>query len=818
MATEQIDVVSVSVNNIACIDPSADGNDYLKASLKGIFPINGFRMISGKEFGYGYFLLLRKDISSLQNSNTVTIVCGSKTITINDLVFVESWSSTPNTVGDNDLMIVKLADCRFLSTNSKRRLNVDPVPPNEAICINNNEDFEETWTDIVTAYWEDSNSKDLPLTENAEYPNVLIRDVVTAPYDSSWISLTNILDLISHRVYKSASGFSVQNLSRLDPSLPQKINDAEPRKISLQQDKTSKEPFLPSSIRVKFRQLENGLLPNNYIEDLEFIFPYDNSADSSNSVFNDHVLDVVAYNIYDRFYDDEDETYKNDLEQLSEKIANLFFGAFENHNKYNAIYFGAIDFDHSPEVDTIVWYHDLSDGAYKTKIKSIDLKDKVWPKIREVMPPFDKANIFKFMLLEDLYTCSEAEACLVDDDCNPIDEVTVRDCIGVAILEENDQGEFAPEGAMGYGRFISEECSSEDESESLTETLEVISLGIGCCSKDSVSESSESLSSSFESMSSSSESFESSDSSESSESISSESDESAESESVSESESDGSEGSNDNDQSDTFWVRLTEVLDPPDQVNNDDPILPGTLPGQNILVPDPQTGELIFMIGEEFNNQTIYNVVDDIDFRCVVPVRRIGNRWFVVAKGGNIIAFAKLDSRLEPPTADTDNNDDIQPSVATEVKVYVKYDSIDDNMVLLPDPQEVRNALINQSFGPGMVAVASINGQWFAIGGGASGFAIVRSSAPGIAGRNEIDGRIFSRVVDVLTRADTGPPFDGELVTTGEQIEVFNPYTFPVLSTGQRIGSATQDANGNWWITGSDCFDVNEDGDVVGTV
>lgn len=71
----------------------------------------------------------------------------------------------------------------------------------------------------------------------------------------------------------------------------------------------------------------------------------------------------------------------SDVESLADDIATLYYGAFVNDQAYDALYFGIIPFIHSAECHTLTFFQDV-DGAFKTKVESIDLKKHVFPEPR----------------------------------------------------------------------------------------------------------------------------------------------------------------------------------------------------------------------------------------------------------------------------------------------------------------------------------------------------------------------------------------------------------------------------------------------------
>ena len=84
-----------------------------------------------------------------------------------------------------------------------------------------------------------------------------------------------------------------------------------------------------------------------------------------------------------------------------------------------------------------------------------------------------------------------------------------------------------------------------------------------------------------------------------------------------------------------------------------------------------------------------------------------------------------------------------------------------------------------------------------------SGSVLVRAPSGGIAARTTVEPPSENCWICKIDAND--------ITVTSDTIQVFNWLTVDVMSTGSRLGFATQDRFGTWWATGDDCADSGED-------
>jgi len=356
------DVVYVKVNDIYCYIP--EDEDIIEAIIASGLHINGFRNMGGRDYGFGNFLMSRADADTLSDKNdiTVTITDGHQTVTISNLL-MESTKSLWPTDGANDAILVKLVDYRFLSQKSERRLDYDVFPPHPKFAPDPS--AATTIEDAIQDLWFDSNIYATPVLQGTQdYPNIMIRDAQIPNSGSSYDLMNDVLNLLSHGLYKTEQGFSVFKNSYTSGINSSLVNSNVARRLGEQQNQASDICDLPKRNRVKFRQLDNSIVNNH----LEFTFNYAGSE----PVLPDVTKDIFVYNIYDPNHTGA-VTYSAQLQSLGNQISDLFFESFPNDKKNNAVYFGVIPFEPCPDAHLIEYYHDVTDGVYKTLVKSIDV-------------------------------------------------------------------------------------------------------------------------------------------------------------------------------------------------------------------------------------------------------------------------------------------------------------------------------------------------------------------------------------------------------------------------------------------------------------
>lgn len=91
------------------------------------------------------------------------------------------------------------------------------------------------------------------------------------------------------------------------------------------------------------------------------------------------------------------------------------------------------------------------------------------------------------------------------------------------------------------------------------------------------------------------------------------------------------------------------------------------------------------------------------------------------------------------------------------------------------------------------------NRQWFLVG--QSGSVLVQAPSGGIPARSGIDAGTASCELATKNASD-------EIELTGIMLDVFNWAAFSACANGSRLGIATVDLAGTWWITAEDCEDT----------
>jgi hypothetical protein len=195
--------------------------------------------------------------------------------------------------------------------------------------------------------------------------------------DSDWHKVNDILDLCSHQVYKEYSGFSikaVKNYSSVNQSLDLSIdNMAIEKRRDLTRDKVER----PYSIKHQYRKISKDYSYEEYSND-----PYvvTNNTTSS-SYYANTSRTVPVYNIYIPS-DANAAAYLTDLQNLSLKLSQLYYDAFDSHEILDAEYFGVHRFEPGGDAVSIEFYHDVI--GYVTKVRSVDMGEWVFPTIPRV--------------------------------------------------------------------------------------------------------------------------------------------------------------------------------------------------------------------------------------------------------------------------------------------------------------------------------------------------------------------------------------------------------------------------------------------------
>jgi hypothetical protein len=368
--------VRVKFNNTYCIIPDSDDVKIWLSSL-GV-RVNGFRFNSGRRYGTGHVLLLKRDLTDITNgaTNTLEIYGNEQTVTISNLVVTDTHSFSPRNTS-NELVLVSFADSRWLMMNNQTISNFDKFPPHP-----NYEDlanpFDDNWEDALDSYWADVETSQTLDHSNAKYPIQILRDVQTENTKGAYETFNDILALASHRLYYDGSNYKIEHLGYNNTGNGTLVNDYRERLIAKPNDQADHSAVLPNTVRVKFRKRDGDMFNQKLVVD----FDYDGSLSAG-----DMIKDINVYNIYDETWDNDfnNGLHLVDLTQLACEIAEAYFESFDISSLYDAIYFGVVPFEHSANVDMIEYYHDYRDNKYKTAIESHDIKDIAFPQFsREI--------------------------------------------------------------------------------------------------------------------------------------------------------------------------------------------------------------------------------------------------------------------------------------------------------------------------------------------------------------------------------------------------------------------------------------------------
>lgn len=373
-------------DDVRCIIPTS--NRFIKKAAiqlaqKGI-RVNGFRNPGGRDYGYGYFIICRDDVEALKTSTSISVTIHddssksvkadneedlTSTIVIDNLILTETKDLIPGGEGGGDAVLIKLADYRFIFSQNKQRHDFDPFPPHEQ--FSSNQIFASSNIEGIRSYWNLTNI--LYTTLNTDYvdmPDILLRDIQTPNTGSSWDQMNDILDLTSHTIYKTNSGFSIlpnylQGI--FNDSLAESYSD---RKMGFRNENAAKLSFLPRKVNVRFRQLDSDF----FNQTLSFVKYYPGTDTTIPCLGRD----IHVYNIFDPSHSNN-AAYETQLNNLADDLSTLFFDSYDNHNLRNAVYFGAIPFEPGPDAHCIEYYHDPIDDKYKTVVTSIDLRNHQFP-------------------------------------------------------------------------------------------------------------------------------------------------------------------------------------------------------------------------------------------------------------------------------------------------------------------------------------------------------------------------------------------------------------------------------------------------------
>jgi hypothetical protein len=359
---DNVQAVCVSIDDINCIFPDEE-NDFF-------FPpntfLNGFCFREGYQFGYGHVLLLKQDLDLLPRKGlTLKIQSLDQTIEIKNLLIVDT-STGSATAKDNDLVLVKLADTRFfLQKNRTWETPEDKFPPAPWL---DQTGFATTWENAIDAYWDDLTFSQTLDQTNVDYPTKILRDVETGNICGSFETICNVLSLCTHGLFYDGENYKI--IPFRTPNDTNATLVAQNRKflINAKNDQSEKAAKLPQTLRVKFRHVDDILFDKQLSYDINY---------GGALTTGDFSRDMRVFNLYDPNWDVQfnSEAYEPDLSDFADELSDLYFDSFGSWTKLDATYFGLIPFEHAPNVSTLMYYHDVNDGAYKTRIKSFEPGD-----------------------------------------------------------------------------------------------------------------------------------------------------------------------------------------------------------------------------------------------------------------------------------------------------------------------------------------------------------------------------------------------------------------------------------------------------------
>ena len=364
-------VVRVRINDTSCVVPTGDSVLNWLASLD--VRVNGFCFKSGYDFGTGNILMLKTDLDSVITegaTNEIYITDGVQQVTIKNLLVIATKDFLPRETA-NSLVLVTLADSRFLSQKNQTLSNFDKFPPHPNYEEGGN-DFAETWEEALDQYWDDVETSQTLSHTTTKYPSRLLRDVQTENTKGAYTTFNNILAVASHRLYYDGENFVIYNLGYQHTFNEGLVDDYTGRVIVARNDKAKASAFIPNTVRVKYRKRDGDMYNQKLVVD----YDYDGTLD-----YGTMVKDINVYNIYDGTWDTQfnNTDHLAELTQLACEIAEAYFESFEQADRHNAIYFGVLGFAHAPDADYIEYYHDIYDSKYKTIVKSHDPRDHVFP-------------------------------------------------------------------------------------------------------------------------------------------------------------------------------------------------------------------------------------------------------------------------------------------------------------------------------------------------------------------------------------------------------------------------------------------------------
>lgn len=368
----------ITLGGVYCVYPNAEMLSFFAS--KGIRL--GFRLVGGRDSGFGHVLLLKDDLDDLINRDDLTLVIsdGQQSISINNLLITQVSASNP-IASTNQLYLAQLADQRYLARKHETRLSVDPFPPHEQF---DQTGRKTTWSDALKEYWDNSNLNypwaSISRTE-AKFPSILLRDVVTSTTNSDWNILNDVLELSSHQVYKehtNSAYFSIKRNGYISTTNQDLFDEHVGRLVSKKFDHQNIAPSLPEKLRVKYRQM-NGTFWNDPIVCEE---TYSGSEEFKSGMYRD----LNVYNVYDPDHSRASK-YLIELTILACILSELYYESFSQLNRKDSIYFGLIPFEPDSSCHSIEFFHGIvgDQSGMFTEIKSLNMAEYQFPEFdREI--------------------------------------------------------------------------------------------------------------------------------------------------------------------------------------------------------------------------------------------------------------------------------------------------------------------------------------------------------------------------------------------------------------------------------------------------
>ena len=374
--------ISVQVNNIPCVHPDDETTGYLLQA--GIRKINEFTIKSGFDYGHGVFLLTRSDLDLLV-ANNVAVRFTSRNVTspvldgdgneitpeqvetdvveLRNLILVQTSMLMTPEMNDNCLFLVYLADRRYYSNRDFIGIRHSLFPTTDA--SREHPDAGSTWETILNAYWAETALQSITGNvalnhDQAAYPAQLIKDVQYLTPTSSLKVISDVLKMIGHGLYavltETNMEFTIRPLRQVIPENTTLLESDETlarrtqRKANVFIDAT----FTPSRHDVFFRStdIDSGAM-----------ISVDNPIPGGDFVRSTTVFNCATDEVYEN-------TNEPVMQELADQISELIFDSYSTANQIDTVYFGLINVVPSPRCDLIQYFHDLTDGKFKTKIKS----------------------------------------------------------------------------------------------------------------------------------------------------------------------------------------------------------------------------------------------------------------------------------------------------------------------------------------------------------------------------------------------------------------------------------------------------------------